>query len=187
MSELVNDLRREHRRFAILLNILEGETRSYCSGAAIDFDLLTSVVEYFGGYPESCHHPIENLMYGRLVARLPEIAKGVERIEKEHHTSRRQVSAIKRALDNILSGRSVSRSVFEKVVYDFVKFQREHIKQEEKRFFPVIEEFLTDADWKAIKTQMADKKDPLIDPKDKGEFEDLRHAIINWESAQVSA
>jgi hypothetical protein len=45
MRDIVKDLRHDHRRFTVLLNILEGEVRHIDDESTSDLDLVTGVLE----------------------------------------------------------------------------------------------------------------------------------------------
>ena len=96
MRDIVKDLRHDHRRFTVLLNILEGEVRHIDDESTSDLDLVTGVIEYFSGYPETSHHPKEELLYVKLRDRLPEASEGLAAIEKDHQHSAAKIAALKK-------------------------------------------------------------------------------------------
>jgi len=59
-------LRLEHNRFDDLLDLIEDQLDH---ADLPDRELLRNIVDYFSGYPERCHHPVEDLVYRKLRAR----------------------------------------------------------------------------------------------------------------------
>lgn len=182
MRDIIKDLRRDHRRFAVLLNILEGETHNIGEGKNADLQLVVGIIEYFSGYPEKCHHPKEDALYERLRERLPEAAKGFTALEEDHRLSAKKIQALKHAVENVIDEVNVSRSAFTRVAMDYIQFQREHMRREETKFLPTMDEFLTNEDWADIALHAMDTEDPLVSGEDERQYEQLRQAIMEWEA-----
>ena len=71
MPRAIAQLQLDHRNMTRLLDLLRRELDAYRAGQALDVDLLGSIMEYSLHYPDLCHHPLENLIYEKLVQRDP--------------------------------------------------------------------------------------------------------------------
>ena len=88
-------------------------------------------------------------------------------------------------MDKVLKDVNVPRNTFVSAAMDFIQFQREHVSREEKRFLPMVEEFLNAEDWADIALRIMDVEDPLANAEDDRYFEDLRCAIMGWKAEHV--
>ena len=77
MSKIIEILLEEHRNIEKLLLVLEQELEVFDRSEAPDYEILQAVIEYFQDYPESCHHPKEDMVFEKLKMRDPAAAKRV--------------------------------------------------------------------------------------------------------------
>jgi len=125
-------LRLEHHRFDDLLNLIENQLDE---NSAFDRELLQNVVAYFAGYPEQCHHPVEDLVFRKLLARNAERAAAVGEILEEHRETAElteQFGAELAAVEVDASNLPVS---LREIIRQFVDHYRSHMIAEEKNFF----------------------------------------------------
>ena len=69
MSEILARLEREHRNFARLLDLLDGQLARLGRGEDADFRLMSDIMRYVGVYPEMVHLPTEALVVRCLIDR----------------------------------------------------------------------------------------------------------------------
>lgn len=70
VEALLERLHGDHRRFAKLLDFLDGEIEKLRAGGDADLERLHDALVYFEDYPSSLvHHPREDLLTERLAER----------------------------------------------------------------------------------------------------------------------
>lgn len=84
MTQVIGILREEHLNIEKLLLVLERELCVFNRAKRPDYHVVHSIIEYFQDYPDSCHHPKENMIFEKLKARDPIAAASVSDLEPEH-------------------------------------------------------------------------------------------------------
>ena len=181
MPKIIDILLEEHQNIEKLLLVLEHELEIFDRGARPDYEILQTIIHYFQDYPESCHHPKEEMIFETLKARDPAAAKRFGDVEAEHEVETRRLRSFARAVDNVLADQEFLRESFHLAVHDFIEHQRQHLQKEELLLFPAAKKALLRADWAAIDARLDDRKDPLFDSVVEEKFKDLQKTILRWE------
>ncbi len=182
MPEVMTQLREEHRNIVKLLETLERQIALFDTAEDLDYEVLEAIADYFASFPERSHHPKEDLIYRKMCARAPALAKTVTDLEAEHVKIAALARHFREAVQNVLQEVEVSRSAFEEVANHFVRDQRRHLEMEEEQFFPMTLKTLTPEDWAEIDRQVTRDEDPLFGSAVAHKFEALRDAILEWEN-----
>lgn len=181
MSNIIQILLEEHRNIDKLLLVLEHELEVFDRSEEPDYELLQAVIEYFQDYPESCHHPKEDLVFEKLKLRDPAAANRIGDVEAEHQIETLRLRRLVEAVEEILAGREFLRQTFHDVVHDFIKHQRQHMDKEERLLFPAAVKGLRPDDWAEIDERLNDRKDPLFNGAIETKFQALQRTILRWE------
>ena len=181
MPKIIDILLEEHQNIEKLLLVLEHELEIFDTGGRPDYEILQAMIQYFQDYPESCHHPKEEMIFEKLKARDPAAAKRFGDVEAEHDREARRLRSFARAVDSVLADQEFLRESFHLAVQDFVRHQREHLQKEERLLFPAAAKALQREDWAAIDARLEDRKDPLFDSVVEEKFHDLQKTILRWE------
>jgi hemerythrin-like domain-containing protein len=158
MPKAIEQLQIDHRNMTRLLALLRRELDAYRGGGTLDFELLNGIMDYTLNYPDLCHHPMENLIYERMVARDPQAKPAVGDLLKEHAHLGELTRKLAAALQNISRDSEIPRSWFESIVEDYLSSNERHIAGEEKIFFPQAALVLRPEDWAAIDASASGKK-----------------------------
>jgi len=181
MSKIIEILLEEHRNIEKLLLVLEQELQIFDRSERPDYEVLQAIIEYFQDYPESCHHPKEDMVFEKLKVRDPAEAKRVGDMEGEHEVEGKRLQRFAQAVEDILAGREFLRQSFHKVAYDFIEHQRQHMVKEELELFPAAVKGLRPEDWAEIDARLDDRKDPLFNGLIEKRFHALQRTILQWE------
>jgi hemerythrin-like domain-containing protein len=181
MPKIIDILLEEHQNIEKLLLVLEHELEIFDRGGRPDYEILQTIIQYFQDYPESCHHPKEEMIFQTLKARDPAAAKRFGDVEAEHEAETRRLRSFARAVDNVLADQEFLRESFHLAVRDFIEHQRQHLQKEELLLFPAAKQALLRSDWAAIDARLDDRKDPLFDSVVEEKFQDLQRTILRWE------
>ncbi len=181
MSRIIEILLEEHRNIEKLLLVLEQELAVFDHSDRPDYEILQAIIRYFQDYPESCHHPKEDMVFEKLKLRDPAAAKRIGDVEAEHHVETDRLRRFAQAVEDILAGREFLRQAFHNVVHDFIEHQRQHMDKEERLLFPVAVKALRLEDWAEIDARLNDRKDPLFNGVIEKKFHALQRTILRWE------
>ena len=187
MSNIIQILLEEHRNIDKLLLVLEHELEVFDRSEEPDYEILQAVIQYFQDYPESCHHPKEDMVFEKLKMHDPAAANRIGDVEAEHQVETLRLHRLVEAVEEILAGREFLRQTFHDVVNDFINHQRQHMDKEERLLFPAAVERLRPEDWAAIDARLNDRKDPLFNGAVETKFQALQRTILRWERETESS
>ncbi|WP_368413497.1 hemerythrin domain-containing protein [Dongia sp.] len=178
MPRAIAQLQLDHRNMTRLLDLLRRELDAYRAGQALDVDLLGSIMEYSLHYPDLCHHPLENLIYEKLVQRDPAAGAKVGDLLKEHAHLGELARKLAAAISNVARDSELPRAWLEEVIDAYLGSNYRHIEGEEKIFFPLAVSALTEADWAAIESTKPNQADPLFGGKITQSYRTLYERIM---------
>lgn len=181
MPKIIDILLDEHRNIEKLLLVLEQELNVFDHSESPDYEILQAIIEYFQDYPESYHHPKEDIVFEKLKLRDPAAVARVGDVEAEHQLETKRLQRFAQAVGDILAGREYPRQSFHNVVHEFIEHQRQHMNKEERLLFPAAVKTLQPDDWAEIDARMNDRKDPVFDGATERKFDALRQTILRWE------
>jgi hemerythrin-like domain-containing protein len=185
VPQVIDILRAEHRNIEKLLLVLERELRVFNQAQRPDYDIMQSVIEYFQDYPDCCHHPKEDLIFGKLRARDPITAASIGDLEAEHAEGSNRLRRVAQTVEGVLADREIPRQTVDAIIRDFIDHERQHMAMEERVLFPAAVEVLLPKDWAVIRTRLAAKKDPLNTALE-AKYRLLRQLILQWEQEAES-
>jgi hemerythrin-like domain-containing protein len=181
MSNIIQILLEEHRNIDKLLLVLEHELEVFDRSEEPDYEILQAVIQYFQDYPESCHHPKEDMVFEKLKVRDPAAANRIGDVEAEHQVETKRLRRLVEAVEEILAGREFLRQTFHDVVHDFIEHQRQHMDKEERLLFPAAVQGLRPDDWAELDARLNDRKDPLFNGVIETKFQALQRTILRWQ------
>ena len=181
MPKIIDILLDEHQNIEKLLLVLEHELEVFDRSGRPDYEILQSIIRYFGDYPESCHHPKEEMIFEKLKLCDPAAAKRFGDVEAEHGLEARRLRSFAHAVEYILADQEFLRESFQLVVHDFIEHQRQHLQKEERLLFPAAVKALRSDDWAEIDARLDDRKDPLFNSVVEERFHNLHRTILRWE------
>ena len=176
-ARVLAELRQDHRNMAILLNLLQQEVDHVAhENESADFELMQDIMRYMTVYPDTTHHPKEDLIYAGMREKRPDLAQGLEAVEGDHRDiadfSQRLLADIKA----VVAGTYVTR---ERVISDakeYVNRLRKHMAWEEGDLFSRAESMVDELD---IDTSRLADPDPLFGPQGDSSFETLSRSLEN--------
>jgi hemerythrin-like domain-containing protein len=181
MPKIIDILLEEHQNIEKLLLVLEHELEVFDRSGRPDYEILQTIIQYFQDYPESCHHPKEEMIFEKLKARDPAAAKRFGDVEADHGVEAKRLRSFARAVDYILADQEFLRESFHLAVHDFIEHQRQHLAKEEQLLFPAAVKALRSEDWAEIDARLDDRKDPLFNSVVEEKFHNLQKTILRWE------
>ena len=114
-------------------------------------EAMTHVVNalyFIAGYPEQWHHPLEDLLFRRLLEVDAPCARSVEQLLDEHESMALQTGSLLQRFEQALQSREPPDNVLISESHDYFRTQTEHQRREANNVFPVIGAFLDSNDWR---------------------------------------
>ena len=181
MIEIIEVLRHEHRNIEKLLRVLERELSVFDRGDRPDYEVVLAVIDYFRDYPDSCHHPKEDIIVKKFKARDPVAAATIGDLEAEHREGGKRLRRVAQAVELVLSDQDLLRQSVDDIIRDFINHERQHMAMEERIVFPAVLNALGVEDWAEIALQLADRYGPLSQPDFEEKFSTIRRNILDME------
>jgi hemerythrin-like domain-containing protein len=186
MVGIIEILRQEHRNIEKLLRVMEQELSVFDRAERPDYEVFGAVIEFFKKYPDSCHHPKEDIIYRKFKERDPGRAASIADLEAEHREGAVRLRRAAQAIDSVLNDQELPRENVDRIVRDFIDNERKHIALEDEVIFPAIAETLQPGDWADIALTLADRYGPPSHADFEEQFSTLRRNILELEEAAVA-
>ena len=152
----------EHVRFSQLLDFIEREMSAFHAGRAPDYELMRDVVHYLHHYGDRFHHPREDVAFGRLLTRAPELLLPINRLLQEHRVIGVAGEELLEHLDQVLNDVPMKRCALEAAAATYLVYYRHHLATEERELLPRAGELLDKSDWRAVSAAVTPAPDPLF-------------------------
>jgi hemerythrin-like domain-containing protein len=175
MTDFIQVLRQEHRNIESLLCVLERELSVFDRGERPDYEIILA------DYPDSCHHPKEDMIIEKLKALDPVAAATCGDLEAEHQEGTKRLRRVAQAVERVLSDQDLLRQNVDNIIRDFINHERQHMAMEERVVFPAALNVLRPQDWADIALKLADRYDPFYQPGFEEKFNRVRRNILKME------
>jgi hemerythrin-like domain-containing protein len=159
---IIDQLGRDHRNMRLLLDIIEEEMNAYRDGRVPDFDLLRLITEYILEYPDFIHHPLEDVIFARLIKRVQTADPLINHLVREHRELSELTRRFAAAISNYASDVELPREWLESLTREYLLANRMHMEAEERHFFPKAAAVLAKEDWVDIEKSATQARDPLF-------------------------
>jgi hemerythrin-like domain-containing protein len=177
MPQVLLLLRLEHGNLSQLLRLIENQVAAADAGVPMDLELLSLACQYFSDYPDRCHHPKEDLVYKLLSKRSADASAGLGDLIGEHRRLHELTEAFAESVRLARAEPQAAAPRARQAALKFTTAYRQHMRDEEERFFRLAEERLSKDDWATLDFVMFDGDDPLFDHVAEQRFSALRQRI----------
>jgi hemerythrin-like domain-containing protein len=173
LSAVMTSLRNDHINIALLIDLAQDALSDIEANEATDLELFEDVMKYATGYPDTHHHPTEDVVFEALRAKVPSMRRKIDAAVAEHVEIIDKGQALLDLLRSIEGEAFVERKRLLAVGHDYLARLKRHMQTEESELFPAALEHLNVNDWRAIEERTAQEVDPLFGPTIDREFERL--------------
>ncbi len=177
----------EHQALAAMLRSLQMLlAQSRRQGSLPDFELLRAMLFYIDEFPERLHHPKESeLLFPAVLARCPDLAHVVAKLEQDHARGERAVRDLEHALLAFEMMGDARRVAFEQAAELYVRRYLEHMALEESDILPAARRHFSDGDWALLDAAFASHADPLTGHAATPDYQPLFRRILNQAPAPI--
>ena len=178
MPAVVTRLLAEHRDLQRLVAWLMRQPLLPADASAPNIGLLVDAMFYLTRFPDVTHHPLEDRIAERLLARGALDPDHGAEIEAQHAGLATQGLALLRDLEGALREESMSHELVADNMRLYAERLRHNMVFEELTLFPAAARHLTAEDWRAIgPSAHAEPPDPLFHSQVQERFAQLHRAI----------
>ena len=179
VSQVLDELREDHRNLTVLLDMLEREISRLKSQEDPDYDLLHDIMTYMTGYPDAVHHKKEDWVYARMAAVRSSMQRDLARIEHDHAEISNLGNKLLSDIKAIESGTVMRRFDVVEDARRYLARQRDHMRWEDEKLFPLIDSLKEELDLSQKPSQVGTMDDPVFGPDVEHRFRELFEAIKN--------
>ena len=170
MHPVVHRLHRDHHHLDQALDLLERHVNAFHDGERIDFELISAVLEYLADYADQVHHRVEDQLFEPLKDRDDEIGATVRQVMQQHPHLSSRTRQFRNTVDGVVQDAVVTREELEQQARAFLALQREHLRLEEDRLIPRLEELLDPAALDAAAALLPGDDDPVFGAQGRDQF-----------------
>jgi len=183
LTDLLDDLREDHRNMAIMLDLLEQQVDHIRNSELPDYELIHDIMRYMTVYSDAVHHPKEDLLYARMKVGKSGLATELERVEPEHQEIAEFGKALRHDIEAIESGAAVMRNRVIDDATQYVATLRQHMAWEEEDLFRRANELVQSEKEMFVDISALDYPDPVFGPEREHSFSNLLQNIKDLSSS----
>jgi hemerythrin-like domain-containing protein len=173
LSQVLAELREDHRNLRLLLDLLESESESVTVDDEPEFELLHDIMQYMTVYSDAVHHPKEDLVYKLLRDQDVDLAAELEQVEPEHRDIAALGTTLRNDIEAVISGTAVTRDKLYSDLQDYVVRLRKHMRWEEEELFSVADDLSRANGTVGISVALFPDDDPLFGATTAASFTNL--------------
>ncbi|KIP72727.1 cation-binding protein [Vibrio harveyi] len=158
---MIERIRREHGYMVRLLAILRHKLNEIKQENAINYALVSEIVDYLSNHSEKIHHPKEDILYHYFLKQYGQ-QKTIENLELEHQVLASKTKDFSMLLEMILQDAVVPQELFITQLEDFIVTQKRHLEMEERQVLPLVEELFTSDDWQYVESLWHQSEDDPV-------------------------
>ena len=177
MSESIALWHAEHRHFSRLLDLLERQVVAFHADNQPNFELMLDIVSYLRYFPDRYHHAREDVAFGRLAQRDPQLRPMVDQLLQEHRVIAAAGSELLTYLQQVVDDVVVERGRVEAAAATYLVYYRRHLALEDRDLVPRAAQLLTPEDWEAVMATAPGGADPLFGEDSDARYRELRRQI----------
>ena len=144
--------------------------------------MILDALDYFSVYPDQWHHPVEDVVFDRLLGKPVDIRDEVEKISAEHKAIAMATRNMNRLFYAVANDAAVERQHLFDTAREYIALQRAHMKKENQLLLPLVDQYLTDTDWAEIADEILEKQSGQFHQGVKrlyeAIYEDLSEAVV---------
>ncbi|WNZ55782.1 hemerythrin domain-containing protein [Microbulbifer sp. MKSA007] len=180
MNAIYRQLCCDHKHMQELLNAFEQLLLDLfgCSNRDPNtLSLILDALDYLSAYPDRYHHPVEDLIFSRLLTKPVHDRESIYEAQMQHENIAAATKHMCALFYAIANDATVERRVLQGACNSYLKLQRKHMDLENKSIFPQIEQYLGTTDWIYIQKQVSELSCRYFDRATRKIYESLHEDL----------
>lgn len=174
---ILQGLHEDHINMTKIAALVAAELAEVEGGAPPDYDLLENIMSYVTSYPDTYHHPTEDVVFAGLRRVVPEAGADIDLLLAEHETLLAHGREFLRTIRAIEEEAVVTRAQFLAQGRHYLESLTAHMNKEETGLFRLAAERLDASDWEDISARVEAIDDPLFGPAVNADYRRLWQRI----------
>jgi len=159
---ILQGLHEDHINMSKLAALIAAELATLEDDAHPDYDLLENIMSYVTSYPDTYHHPTEDIVFAQLRIVAPEAGKDVDALLAEHEELTAYGLRFLSTIRAIEEEAVVTRAEFLALGRKYLELLTAHMNKEEAGLFRLAAERLEASEWETISASVEAIEDPLF-------------------------
>jgi len=176
----------EHRSLKAVIHGLKhvvNEARS--NGGRCDFKALRALLAYIDAYPETRHHPKEEVyLFARLRERTNAADDVLDELQQQHERTDVLVTRLRERREAFENGETGGLAAFASAVDRFSEAMWQHMTTEENVLLPLARQYLTESDWHTAAAAFQENDDPAYHVNRREDLPSLLEAVTRFADSQ---
>jgi hemerythrin-like domain-containing protein len=181
-NAILQKLNADHKNIAKVLYCLRSQIKGFEDpDMEPTISQIMDILDYISTVPERWHHPVEDVVFRRLLEKQPPHPEQINAVLREHEDLERLTQELKTAFERVAMDIAVPVAHLYRTATIYLSRQMLHLDAEESVLFPMAEEYLEDEDWNFIEVETQ----AIIGEEDESsrlEYEHLMNSILNFDS-----
>ena len=178
VPQTIVTLRHEHRYFESILSALDEQADKAAQGEC-DLALLRDIVQYLVNYPDAYHHPLEDLVFERLLKADPGSQNAVQSLIDGHAVMYRETKRLRATVEKAIEGEAIHVDRLHLLITKYTEAYRAHMRTEDTVVFPRAIAKLTPEDWAEIGREYRQDQDPLFGSAVRQKYQRLAEGLYS--------
>jgi hemerythrin-like domain-containing protein len=181
-NAILQKLNADHKNIAKVLYCLRSQIKGYEDpDMEPTISQIMDILDYISTVPERWHHPVEDVVFRRLLEKKPPHPEQINAVLREHEDLERLTQELKTAFERVAMDIAVPVAHLYRTATIYLSRQMLHLDAEESVLFPMAEEYLEEDDWSYIEEETQN----IIGSHDESsriEYDHLMDSILNFDS-----
>ncbi|NCF81387.1 MAG: hypothetical protein GWP74_07200 [Proteobacteria bacterium] len=179
MPRVITMLQTDHRNVGVLLKLLDPSMSKLAQEIPADFVPILDIMNYMTRYSDLFHHPMEELVFKKLMERDDNPSPLVATLIAEHKFLGEKGGQLINRVRNVVNGFESHEGRLAPERQDYAIALGRHMSREETEVFPLASKLLSDDDWAAIERGMVARADPLFGIGQEAQYVTLYDRIVS--------
>lgn len=181
LNPAVVTIHQEHLSLSAVIHAMRYLIQEIRAGrSAPDITLFRAIMHYIHDFPETLHHPKEELyLFRKLREHTHEVDAVLEELECQHKRELVLVDALEASLEQYASQGASAFDGLSRAVDAFAEAVWAHMSLEERVVIPAAMKHLSPEDWREVGAAFAENGDPCFDSDTTNAYKKLFTRIIN--------
>ncbi len=177
MHAALDRLYLDHDNAARVLRWMGAEFDRLRAGNEADFQLIGDAMAYILDYAELFHHPNEDVIFKRLVARDASLADLLAELVREHVELAERGAELRLAVAWAERTCEFDVDMVSNLGQAYTVCFHRHMEVEEGSVLPLVDQIFESADWQTIARRLVHMEDPLFGRSMPSRFQALRSRL----------